>query len=189
MSAKGQKWTEQQRKSFSEKCKATKCNNQKIWTDELREKARLKAIESNNKYWTKERRQQQSIRMQEIVQKNPASYSKNNVSGRVKMYDTFDFHGATRVKGTWELKVANWLNQNNIKWSNSIEPIKYQFNGITHSYFPDFYLIDFDILIEVKGFETDKDISKWEATNKILHVLKKEDIKLLDETMSKILHK
>ena len=60
-----------------------------------------------------------------------------------------------KVQGTWEKKVAEWLNANNIRWDR----IKIVYQG-HHRYTPDFYLPDYDFFIEVKGFWRETDIYK-----------------------------
>lgn len=183
--AKG-KWTEEQKKAWSEKCRLTNANNKnKVQsTPEEKEQKRLRSIEINKAYWTPERKAEQSARMKKIVLENPDSYSKSNVSGRVKMYDVIDSNGPTKVKGLWELKVANWLNDNNIKWTNTIEPYKYYYNNNWHLYFPDFLLLDTDELIEVKGYQTDRDLAKWKSVDKKLIVLRKKDMLSLEKSIA-----
>jgi hypothetical protein len=180
------KWTEEQKKAWSEKCRLTNANNKnKVQsTPEEKEQKRLRSIEINKAYWTPERKAEQSARMKKIVLENPDSYSKSNVSGRVKMYDVNDSNGPTKVKGLWELKVANWLNDNNIKWTNTIEPYKYYYNNNWHLYFPDFLLLDTDVLIEVKGYQTDRDLAKWKSVDKKLIVLRKKDMLSLEKSIA-----
>ena len=180
------KWSEERKKAWSEKCRLTNANNKskKESTVEEKELKRLRSIEYNKKYWTPERRAEQSARMKQKVLENPDSYSKSNVSGRVKMYDVVDSNGPTKVKGSWELKVANWLNDNNVRWTNAIEPYKYQYNNNWHLYFPDFLLLDSNILIEVKGYQTDRDLAKWKSVDKKLIVLKKKDMLSLEKTIA-----
>ena len=112
--------------------------------------------------------------MKKVVQKNPESYSANNVSGRTK---TLKYKN-TKVKGNWELLVAIWLDNNNIKWTNIIDGIPYEWKGKTHTYFPDFYLINLDKYIEVKGYERERDRHKWMTLNNLI-VIKKKEIKLI----------
>lgn len=180
------KWSEERKKAWSEKCRLTKANNKgkKEATAEEKELKRLRSIEYNKKYWTPERRAEQSARMKQKVLENPDSYSKSNVSGRVKTYDVVDSNGPTKVKGLWELKVANWLNDNKIRWTNTIEPYKYQYKDSWHLYFPDFLLIDSDTLIEVKGYQTDRDIEKWKSVDKKLIVIKKKDLLSLEKSIA-----
>jgi hypothetical protein len=76
------------------------------------------------------------------------------------------------VRGTWELKIANLLNDNNIKWIRKIY-LKYNDNEIIRTYTPDFYLPGFNKYIEVKGYFSEKD------KRKIKLVLEKNKIDLL----------
>jgi hypothetical protein len=62
------------------------------------------------------------------------------------------------VQGTWELKYAHYLNDNKIKWIRSKKiNLKYKLNGFKKTYYPDFYLIDSNEYIEVKGYFYEKD--------------------------------
>jgi len=109
-----------------------------------------------NRVWTEEQRKQHSEVMKIAVKKHPDSYTKNNVVGRVK---NIDYNGV-KLKGKWELIVAKWLDDNQIKWEHETKSFEYEWNGI-RNYYPDFYLPDFDFFIEVKGYVTDRDLSKW----------------------------
>jgi hypothetical protein len=109
-----------------------------------------------NRVWTEEQRKQHSEVMKIAVKKHPDSYTKNNVVGRVK---NIDYNGI-KLKGKWELIVAKWLDDNQIKWEHETKSFEYEWNGI-RNYYPDFYLPDFDFFIEVKGYVTDRDLSKW----------------------------
>jgi hypothetical protein len=171
-------WTDERKKAWSKQCLETKCNNKVPWSDEKRIKYGKRSKIINEKYWTNARRLEQSERMKKIVSENPYSYSKNNVSGRVKIYETNSTNGITKVKGKWELIVAQYLNNNNIRWTNDIEPYKYFWNTGWHLYFPDFYLLDKNILIEVKGYQVERDLCKWNSVkDKKLVILKKKEIK------------
>lgn len=66
------------------------------------------------------------------------------------------------MHGSWELALAEYLNNKNIKWIRPKDKFKYYFDKSWHWYHPDIYLIDFDIYIEVKGCITEKDLAKWE---------------------------
>jgi len=104
--------------------------------------------------------EEQKIRWSEImklaVQKYPESYTKNNVVGRVK---NIDYKGI-KLKGSWEVLVAKWLDNNHIVWEHETKCFDYVWNG-NRKYYPDFYLPDFNIYIEVKGYETERDLEKW----------------------------
>lgn len=117
--------------------------------------------------------------MKEVVKNNPDSYSKNNVSGRVKMYA---FEGQT-FKGKWELLVAKCLSSANIEYTNEITPFVYSWENGEHLYFPDFYLPSMDLYIEVKGYERERDRCKWKSVKNLI-VLKSSQIKELENGKS-----
>lgn len=55
------------------------------------------------------------------------------------------------MDSTWELELAKRLDELKIKWSRP-DPIPWiDEEGITHNYFPDFYLEDYDIFLDPKN--------------------------------------
>jgi hypothetical protein len=130
--------------------------------------------------WTKERKEQHSKIMIKTAIKYPDSYSCYNVCGRTKLYDTIDSLGKkTKVNGGWERTLSEYLNENNINWTNKIdEEFYYEWGGKTRRYYPDFYLPDYDFYIEVKGYERDRDLEKWKCKiGEKLLVIKANEIK------------
>ncbi len=108
--------------------------------------------------------------MKQVVRDNPDSYSASNVSGRVK---TIEYNGF-KLKGSWELEVAKSLDEHNIKWTNIISGIEYEWDGDVHLYFPDFYLPEYDLYIEVKGYERERDRAKWKAVDNLVVIKQKQ---------------
>jgi len=137
-------------------------------TEETKTKISVKIKKLHN---TEEYKKAQSERMKKVVKNNPDSYSKKNISGRVKNIE----HSGYIFKGNWELEVGKFLLDNNIKFEQPENPIPYFWNNDWHLYFPDFYLPDFDKFIEVKGYERERDLAKW-AVVKNLIVLKQKEI-------------
>lgn len=176
------KHTDKTKNKIREIMKTKDTRNVKIWTDEMRKSASKTSKLINKLYWTDEMREKQSKRMKKAVMDNPDSYSKNNVSGRVKMYE---YNGFT-LKGKWELLVAQRLDECGIKWTNIITPIPYFWNNNWHMYFPDFYLEESDALIEVKGYETERDVAKWDSVKLPLIILKHSEIKELKNNSTSI---
>lgn len=117
-------------------------------------------------------RDKHSKAMKKAVLENPESYSSKNVCGRSKKFevDGVLFHS------TWEYEVSKYLDKANIKWERDIKPIPYFWNNKWHLYFPDFYLEAYDCYIEVKGYETDRDIAKWKYADKYIHIIRNNDI-------------
>ena len=142
-----------------------------IISNETREKL-SKSLKG--KIRTKEQRLAASIAMKLAVERNPESYSSNNVCGRVK---SIEYNG-TKLTGKWELLVAQWLDSNNISWTNKVTPIEYIWNDKTHLYFPDFYLPDLDLYIEVKGYQRERDLAKWSVVDNLI-VIKLTEINLI----------
>jgi hypothetical protein len=127
---------------------------------------------SSKRIWTDEMKKNHSESMKKAVISHPSSYSINNVSGRVK---NIEYNGFI-LKGKWELEFAKWLDQNKIEWTNKIlKPFSYIWENNNHLYFPDFYLIDYNLYVEIKGYERERDLQKWKSVENLI-VLKKNDI-------------
>ena len=118
--------------------------------------------------------------MKKTVEKYPDSYTKNNVVGRVKNI----IYNGIKLKGNWEVIVAKWLDKNEIKWEHETKSFDYEWNGI-RKYYPDFYLPDFDLFIEVKGYQTERDLHKWESVKNLV-VFKLDEIKKIKNNNLKI---
>jgi len=145
---------------------------------ELTKEGRQKIRETNaNRDWTEEKRQNHSSSMIKAVKEHPDSYTKNNVSGRVKIVE----HNGHMLKGSWEVKVAKWLDSQNIPYKVEHKGFDYVYENITRQYFPDFYLPDLDVYIEVKGWKRDKDVAKWSQFPEKLVIIDKTNIDTLDE--------
>lgn len=119
-------------------------------------------------------REKHSKIMQKAVLDNPESYSDRNVVGRSKHF----ICDGVRYNSTWEYVVATYLTEMGIKWVRSnIKPIPYQFENRWHLYFPDFLLEEYNVYVEVKGYQTDRDVAKWSQADKKVIVLKDAEIK------------
>lgn len=91
-----------------------------------------------------------------------------------------DYNGVD-LHGSWELKYAQYLDANKIKWIRNIDRFPYTYKDKLHYYTPDFYLVDTDEYIEIKGYRTGKDYAKWKQfpKDKTLIVLMCKDLKSL----------
>ena len=114
--------------------------------------------------------------MKASLTKNPSLYSSYYNRGYVKTYKYKD----TILQGTWELRFAIWCDKHNIKWTKNTISFDYIYKGKSHKYFPDFYLKDFDIFVETKGYATERDAAKWSQfpTDKNLLIVDKQYFKL-----------
>lgn len=89
---------------------------------------------------------------------------------RIYKYNGINLHGK------WELEYAKYLDESNIKWRRPTEKFEYYFENKKRYYTPDFYLINENIYIEIKGYETDKDRAKWKSFPLNLKIIKGKDL-------------
>ena len=139
---------------------------------EVSDKVRKKLSEAcKNK--TPEQRRAQALKASQTI-KDKVAKGEWHTSLAKKMhysYKGFDLHG------TWELKYAMWLDRQSINWIRCKESFKYEFLNKIRLYTPDFYLIESNTYIEIKGFKTEKDNAKWKQFPKKLIVLTKKELK------------
>ena len=146
-------------------------------SDETRKK--LSENAKGRKY-SEEQKSKHSYIMKKTVERYPDSYTKNNVVGRVKNI----IYSGVKLKGNWEVIVAKWLDENEIKWEHETKSFNYEWNGM-RKYYPDFYLPDFDLFIEVKGYQTERDLQKWVSVKNLV-VFKLDEIKKIKNNNLKI---
>lgn len=80
----------------------------------------------------------------------------------------------------WEFEFVKFLDIHNIKWMRKISPFIYIYENSEHRYFPDLYLPDYDLYVEIKGYCTEKDKAKWDQFDKKLDIYFLRDLKELD---------
>lgn len=90
---------------------------------------------------------------------------------------TYEYNGE-KYYGKWELNYAIYLDKTlgKNKWKKNRNKFYYFFNNENHFYTPDFYLIEDDCYIEIKGYETEKDRAKWKQFPHKLKVLKGKEL-------------
>ena len=140
---------------------------------ETKEKLKEKAIEGNKKRWLDpENRRKYSEIMIQTAKNHPDSYSISNRS-RAKHYE----YKGERFQGTWELEFFKYCERNKIECKRNRECFPYFWKEKIHYYYPDFYLEKFNLFIEIKGYETDRDVAKqrdFPSNRKLLILRKKE---------------
>jgi len=141
-----------------------------------------KKISENSKKrkYTEEDKIKHSEIMKRVVELHPDSYTKNNVVGRVK---NIEYNGV-KLKGSWELIVVKWFDENDIEWEHETKYFEYEWEG-SRRYYPDFYLPKFNLFIEVKGYETERDREKWRSVPNLI-VLKKNEIDLIKKNQFEV---
>lgn len=104
------------------------------------------------------------------------------VCGRCKKLDYYSpVAGNIKVDGSWELKVAKYLDTLGIKWKRNKKRFNY-FNYISNrdsTYCPDFYIDEWNCYIEVKGYKTELDECKWKQFKDKIEVWDKQKLKSL----------
>jgi len=83
-------------------------------------------------------------------------------------------------RSTWESNFAKWLDKNNIKWLYESKTFKLD-NG---TYTPDFYLPEFNLWIEVKGYWRDNakvkfELFKQKYCGERIKILGRQELKIL----------
>jgi len=82
------------------------------------------------------------------------SGEKNGMYGVSCPSKNTDFKGGIyneiRMRSSWEINIAKHLDKHNIVWI--YEPKRFYFKGEKFTYLPDFYLPEYDLYVEVKGF-------------------------------------
>lgn len=127
--------------------------------------------------WSEETRTAFSKQVSERMKAQYAS-GWDAICGRSKKYEYESIiAGKIKVDGTWELKVAIYLDSINVKWSRPITRFDYiKPCGKKSTYKPDFYVEDWNSYIEVKGYKTELDLYKWSQFPDNLIIWEKADL-------------
>jgi len=154
----------------------------------LTEETKKRISESHKSLWDDAMRNQWSDRMKIQASKNvenhPESYSYNNFCGRAKK----ELYNGEWMHSSWETKFAKWCDSNAISWTKKVKYFNYFWEGQERKYFPDFYLKDFDLYVEIKGYETDRDSVKWGVVDNLI-VLKHKEITEIDKGIYRLVGK
>ena len=149
----------------------TKAKNCGLPKPEVSQETRQKLSEkSKARRHTPESIEKIAMSMRRVVREKPESYSASNVNGRVKKVE----YNGYILDSSWEVEVAKFLDSIGVEWERPINGFEYEYDGKTHVYYPDFYLPNIDIYIEVKGHKRDRDISKWKVVHNLIVITKKE---------------
>lgn len=171
-------WDEKMRKKHSGLMKVKNTNGDRIYSDEYKIRMSAIAKQVNKSYWTDENKKIHSDNQKEFVKNNPELY--NRVCGRAKVFEVLNSVGLLlKVRGSWEQLFVEWCNSKNILCQVPNISFEYNFEGNKRMYFPDFYLPEYNLWVEIKGYETNKDRAKWINFPHELLVFKKKEINLI----------
>lgn len=142
------------------------------------ETAKQKYKDGENKVWcdgltkeSDERIKKASIKIQNTIDKKIKDNNWHNSHNLVYLYKDFKFDSY------WEVLFVQFLDKYNILWvRNNKDSFEYTYQNSSHKYYPDFYLPDYDLYIEVKGYFSDKDINKWEQFTKNIDIYDSKDL-------------
>lgn len=116
--------------------------------------AAIKKAHADGKYksldysWNKGRKHSEETK--ELLRQKALSSSHRRL--RRKMIE----YNGVWLDSTWELELAKRLDSMKIKWVRP-DPIPWvDSEGVTHNYFPDFYLTDYDIFLDPKNPQAKK---------------------------------
>jgi hypothetical protein len=88
--------------------------------------------------------------------KNNPMYGKPPTHGKIKKYKKIKF------RSSWEVAYAKYLDKNRIKWQ--YEPKAFDLGNTTYT--PDFYLLESDTWVEIKGYWRDDAKKKFDLFRK-----------------------
>lgn len=93
-----------------------------------------------------------------------------------------EYNGNTFDSG-YEVKIAKWLDSNNIKWFKVYEPILWMdIKGKQHKYFPDFYLPDYNLYLDPKNpYCIKQQKEKLDCVSKMINLLYGEPQLIIDK--------
>lgn len=128
-----------------------------------KELARIGRANANYKA-SEETKAKISKSMREVAKNNPEKYSGGKYNrGHVKQ--KICSNGMT-VIGGWEELFVEFCVRIGAKVTQPTESFTYYWEG-ERSYYPDFYLPEYDYYVEVKGLKTERDDSKWNTITAI----------------------
>lgn len=77
------------------------------------------------------------------------------------------------------LESKHYFGKIGIKWNRNKNRFSYIYENKERFYTPDFYIESIDAYVEVKGYETEKDKSKWKQFNHRILIWKKQEIDMI----------
>jgi len=112
----------------------------------------------------------------ECYMKHAGGYREGSGRGRHCKYYS-PIAGNVFLDSSYELKYAEYLDKHNIQWERNTKRFPYEYCGKTYNYTPDFFLIEENVFVEIKGYKTDRDVAKWSDFPGELRILMFEELK------------
>ena len=169
-----------QRKSREEDKRFGKAPWNKGLTKHTNKKLKNASLKKTGKPWIPKSEEGEKRRRQKIsdtMKKNPNAGGYRKGSGRcVGAWYESSIAGNVYLDSSYELAYAQWLDSQGTQWTKNQIKFPYEWEGRTRFYIPDFYLIDEDVYVEIKGYKTEKDEAKWRDFPYELVILMKKDL-------------
>lgn len=104
-------------------------------------------------------------------------YSKYTI--RKPKKSKYGYYKGVWCDSSWELAYLIYVKDFGFNIIRNKTGFRYMWENSEHTYFPDFYNIDSDTYIEIKGFKSNRDTEKIAQFNHKLIVLEKEDMNFI----------
>lgn len=148
--------------------KGRKKANELQRTDERRKIMSDKSSGKNNPMYGKKHNEKSLDKMREFQKTNLAIRGENSnffgkiYHGRGEWYLCKD-GSKVWMRSSWEIKYAKYLDESNVKWLYEPKTFPIVYSGKQGTYTPDFYLIESETYIEIKGWWRDDAFIKYQS--------------------------
>lgn len=130
---------------------------------------------------TPEKEELRKERIRKALENNPKSGGFRLRSGRgQKEWYHSEIAGDVYVRSSYEKRFVLWLDSRQLNWKWNKDFFEYQWENKKRKYYPDFYLPDQNLFVEIKGFKTKKDQAKWNQFPTSLVVIFGKDLEYLE---------
>lgn len=113
-----------------------------------------------------------SVSVSKTVNEKVKDGTWHNSFSRARCYE----YNGIQLYGKWELAYAKYLDDLGIIWERPTQSFPYKFEDKIRRYTPDFFLVETNEWVEIKGYPTKKDFAKWRDFPYELKVLFGEDL-------------
>jgi hypothetical protein len=128
---------------------------------------------------TAEKEMEKRRKLREIaVSRGYGGYIKGSGRGKGQWYDS-KFAGRVYLDSSYEIAYAQYLDDACVNWRRNKNKFPYEWEGKETYYIPDFWLVDTNEYIEIKGYVTDRDRAKWMSFPYPLKIMLRADLKAL----------
>jgi hypothetical protein len=107
-----------------------------------------------------------------MIKNNPIHFE----GVKEKIYSHENYINSRKQSG---INSGKFRRENNINWKRNTKRFYYNYDDKKRYYIPDFYLIDDNIYIEIKGYVRNIDNIKWSVVDN-LQILLEKDLKKLN---------